>query len=643
MKRLLLWARLARFAVPGLVLVGLCPVAVRASAPIVPTPSWPVGGATVYSTAQPLSWYLGAPNPGLTFDVRVRPESGAYPGTPQGTGLAALRYEATGLMPGQRYRWQVRSCETPLSCSAWSPEQAFVVNGGGTGASAPVRPVASWPVGGATVYAAPAWLSWYAPAAPAGTSYHVYWKACAAPSCAAELAAGAPAGNTGYTDSGALAVSRFTVNPAPGSGTVWYVRSKVGSVFSAASAPASFVMHGGPGTVSTVPSWPTGGAEMYTLQPSLSWWVMGGTAGVTGYEVCWGTAPTPAATPMCAAPVLKAPRETFHRIVPPLQWGTAYYWHVRVAGATAWTTASFVTTGAAGTLTPTVGWPTGGTVLYGTEATLSWYVNGASAPIELFEVELSELGVLGGTTTYFVPGIGRSRVVPGLVPGASYAWRVRSYNGHAYSPWSDPVGTFTVYAPSGAVMPIAESPARGVVLPGGAAPVLSWSLPAEAGEVTYEVEVARSADMAGAQRFTQVRAPLLALGRLPAGTHYWRVGARTQAGVVSGFSPVERFVTAAATGADDAPETGATFGVTSVAPHPLSGAGTFRFILTEPGAVRAALYDVLGREAALVVDREMPAGHHVVPVEVSALSPGLYVLRLVAGGETASRTVVVRR
>ncbi|HYE57502.1 MAG TPA: fibronectin type III domain-containing protein, partial [Rhodothermales bacterium] len=553
MTRLLQSARLPRRLLLGAALLGLCPLAVRASAPLVPTPSWPVNGATVYSTAQALSWYLGARVSGLTFDVRYRLESGAYPGTPQATTLSALRYETSGLMPGQRYRWQVRSCDATLACSAWSSEEAFVVNGGGTGASAPVQPVASWPVGGATVYAAPAWLSWYAPAAPAGTTYHVYWKTCAAASCAAELAAGAPAGNTGYTDSGELAVSRYTVSPAPGAGLVWYVRSKVGGVFSAPSALASFVMHGGPGTVSVVPSWPTGGAEMYTLQPSLSWWVMGGTSGVTGYEVCWGTAPTPAATPMCAAPVGKAPRETFHRIVSLLQWGTAYYWHVRVAGASAWSTASFVTTGAAGTLTPTVAWPTDGAVLYGTEATLSWYVNGASAPIDHFEVELSELGMLGGTTTYFVAGTGRSRAVPGLVPGASYAWRVRSYNGNAYSPWSDPVGTFTVYAPDGAVMPIAESPARGVILPGGVAPVLSWSLPAVAGDVTYEVEVARSADMASAQRFSNVRTPLLVLSSLPAGVHFWRVRSRTRAGVVSGFSPVERFVTMAATGTEDAP------------------------------------------------------------------------------------------
>ncbi len=551
--------------------------------PGVPTPSWPVGNALVYTTTQAFTWYLGAPDPGgLTYDVRYWLATGTAPGVPQRTGLHALRYEATGLIPGASYYWQVRACDSPFTCSAWSSAASFEVNGPGSSNATPVVPVPSWPVGNALVYASPAQLSWYAPQAPMGTVYRVYTKTCATAACTGELVAGT--GAAGFADSGPLTVTSYRVPVGGGEGIVWYLRSEVGGQRSGASMLESFRMTGGAGASTAVPSWPTGDAEMYTLTPELSWWVMGGTVGLTGYEVCWGTAPTPAATPMCSNPVVKGVRETSHVIAAPLAWGMPYYWHVRVIGNPAWSTASFVTTGAAGSLTPVIAWPTGNALIYGTETALRWYLNGASAPVDHFEVELTELGNLGGTTTYFMGAGERIRTVTGLAPGATYSWRVRASNGNAFSLWSDPAGTFAVYNPNGAVMPLAQSPARSVSLPAGAAPVLSWSLPMAPGAgQTYEVEVAANAAMTGAQRFAGIAAPSLALGAQAGGAHYWRVRARTVGGVYSAFSPVERFVTGAATATDAAPGLDA-FDLVGVAPNPLRGAGLVRL---PPGRSRA--------------------------------------------------------
>jgi hypothetical protein len=81
----------------------------------------------------------------------------------------------------------------------------------------------------------------------------------------------------------------------------------------------------------------------------------------------------------------------------------------------------------------------------------------------------------------------------------------------------------------------------------------------------------------------------------------------------------------------------------AVAPNPVAGAGTVRYGLRAPAHVRLALHDALGREVAVVEDAERPAGAHVVALDVSALAPGAYVLRLSADGVRRTQRVTVAR
>ncbi|MEM6286427.1 MAG: hypothetical protein AAF845_04665 [Bacteroidota bacterium] len=79
-----------------------------------------------------------------------------------------------------------------------------------------------------------------------------------------------------------------------------------------------------------------------------------------------------------------------------------------------------------------------------------------------------------------------------------------------------------------------------------------------------------------------------------------------------------------------------------MAPSPASGPVALDIALPEAGPVRVAVYDALGREVAVVVDREMPAGAHTVRLG-AGLAPGVYVVRLGAGAEAASRVLTVVR
>ena len=96
------------------------------------------------------------------------------------------------------------------------------------------------------------------------------------------------------------------------------------------------------------------------------------------------------------------------------------------------------------------------------------------------------------------------------------------------------------------------------------------------------------------------------------------------------------FGTAGEDGADEA-----DLSVTA-APNPISGSGKVSFGLTEPGQVTVELYDALGRRVARVAEGSYGAGRHDVPVSVSALPTGLYVVRVMAEEtvRTARLTVV---
>lgn len=57
--------------------------------------------------------------------------------------------------------------------------------------------------------------------------------------------------------------------------------------------------------------------------------------------------------------------------------------------------------------------------------------------------------------------------------------------------------------------------------------------------------------------------------------------------------------------------------------------------------VRLAVYDVLGREVAVLVDGVMPAGAHQVAFDAGNLSSGIYLYRLETGGRTHTRRMIL--
>ena len=94
--------------------------------------------------------------------------------------------------------------------------------------------------------------------------------------------------------------------------------------------------------------------------------------------------------------------------------------------------------------------------------------------------------------------------------------------------------------------------------------------------------------------------------------------------------------------AEGAPEAeGARLG--PPAPNPARGPVRLAYAVGAAGPVRLSVHDVLGREVAVLVAADRPAGDHAAEWDARTAAAGVYVVRLTAASRTASRTVVVTR
>jgi hypothetical protein len=83
-------------------------------------------------------------------------------------------------------------------------------------------------------------------------------------------------------------------------------------------------------------------------------------------------------------------------------------------------------------------------------------------------------------------------------------------------------------------------------------------------------------------------------------------------------------------------------------PLPMRSKGTLGFTLPARGPVRLAVHDISGRRVVTLVDGVKPAGHHEVVWDGQTqggklASPGVYFLKLDAGGASRTRVLVMLR
>jgi hypothetical protein len=78
-------------------------------------------------------------------------------------------------------------------------------------------------------------------------------------------------------------------------------------------------------------------------------------------------------------------------------------------------------------------------------------------------------------------------------------------------------------------------------------------------------------------------------------------------------------------------------------PNPVSGAAMVAYSLPAAGAARVVVYDVLGREVAVLADGPAPAGRREASLEAGRLAPGVYVVAVETAAGRAARTLTIVR
>ncbi|MEB3326399.1 MAG: T9SS type A sorting domain-containing protein, partial [Synechococcus sp.] len=76
-------------------------------------------------------------------------------------------------------------------------------------------------------------------------------------------------------------------------------------------------------------------------------------------------------------------------------------------------------------------------------------------------------------------------------------------------------------------------------------------------------------------------------------------------------------------------------------PNPFNPSTQISYSLDAGRQTRIAVYDLLGREVAVLVNGTMPAGRHRVTFDASALASGVYLVRLEAGGEVFTKRMTL--
>jgi len=97
------------------------------------------------------------------------------------------------------------------------------------------------------------------------------------------------------------------------------------------------------------------------------------------------------------------------------------------------------------------------------------------------------------------------------------------------------------------------------------------------------------------------------------------------------------------TGVEDNNEVVNNFNIEQNYPNPFNPSTSIKFTLAERSNVSIKVYDVLGKEVALLVSAEKEAGSHEIKFDASNLASGMYVYTINAGNFTASRKMMLMK
>jgi hypothetical protein len=228
---------------------------------------------------------------------------------------------------------------------------------------------------------------------------------------------------------------------------------------------------------------------------------------------------------------------------------------------------------------------------------------------------------------------------PSLATTTRYYWRTRGINAVGSGAFSA-IYTFVTSAPAPGV-PTLLAPADNA---GGLDTVVTLRWSKQTGATVYALQVATDSSFkSGFAINTTITDTFVVVTELKKSTrYYWRV----YAGGSGGISPWSRrstFATAGLVGVAQEAVLPTEFRLEQNYPNPFNPITVISGQWPVVSDVRIVVYDLLGREVAVLVDGQRPAGRYEFEFNASGVASGLYVYRLTAGSFVASRKMMILR
>ncbi len=78
-------------------------------------------------------------------------------------------------------------------------------------------------------------------------------------------------------------------------------------------------------------------------------------------------------------------------------------------------------------------------------------------------------------------------------------------------------------------------------------------------------------------------------------------------------------------------------------PNPFNGTTVIKFFVGTYGYTSLRVYDILGRETAVLVDEIKPVGTYSVRCDAANMASGVYFYRMQAGSYTETKKMIVMK
>ena len=367
---------------------------------------------------------------------------------------------------------------------------------------------------------------------------------------------------------------------------------------------------------------PVNGSIGVAVDPTLTW---NSATGAVSYHLQVSTDSTFATTTYDTSGVT-----TTSKIVSGLSHLTAYHWRVNAengGGTSGWSAVWKFTTIMAPPSIPTL---MTATVVGYSRIDLAWSDNATSE--SGYKLQRTRDTTGSWTEIVALPANSTSYPDTGLTDGARYFYRAFAYNGGGNSGYSNVANAVTSMRPPG-VLTVAQGPGPKVIL--------TWE-DSSSSETGFRIE--RKIGSAGTfiqidsvgQNVKTITDSSVGIGQ----SYSYRLRAYNP-DIASAYS---NEVSVTITRVDDArPAIPVHYGLSQNYPNPFNPSTSIEYQIPENGFVDVRVFDVMGREVAVLVREYKTAGYYTVRFDGVSHPSGVYFFRILSGTFSEMRKMVLMK